>query len=93
MRRFCRSQLVDVSGGRGCSPGSQTFERRSSPTFGVMVDYVDPSVDAGLGAVMAVKAGLFRADRLDALVELAQRMSQLTAPSRSTPPAGSAAAS
>ena len=43
---------------------------------------MDRDVDAGLGAVMALRARLIREDRLDDLVTLAERTVALDAPSR-----------
>ncbi len=45
-----------------------------------MLDYVDPAVDASLGAVMAVRAALVRADRLDDLMALTRRTTDIRAP-------------
>lgn len=82
MSRFFRAQLVGrLIGGRFLT-WTPTFRAEVFAAIrGVLLDYVDPSVDRSLGAVMALRAALVRADRLDDLLALAHRTSDLVAPS------------
>jgi len=83
MRRFFRAQLIGrLAGGRFLTWTPDFRAEVFAAIRGVLVDYVDPSVDGSLGAVMALRAALIRADRLDDLLALAQRTSDLIAPSR-----------
>jgi glycosyltransferase involved in cell wall biosynthesis len=83
MRRFFRAQLIGrLTGGRFLTWTPDFRAEVFAAIRGVLIDYVDPSVDSSLGAVMALRAALIRADRLDDLLALARRTSDLIAPSR-----------
>ncbi len=85
MRRFCRVEIL---------------ARLSEPTFleqdeayrrdlfaaarAVLVDLMDPDVEAGLGGVRRLRAHLVRDGRIDELSELASRASRLRAACRVT---------
>jgi glycosyltransferase involved in cell wall biosynthesis len=82
MARFFRAQLVGrLAGGRFLTWTPEFRADVYANIRGVLVDYVDPRVDASLGAVMALRASLIRKDRLDDLVALARRTSDIVAPS------------
>ena len=83
MGRFLRAQLVGrLAGGRFVTWTPEFRADVFANIRRVIVDYVDPDVDAGLGAIMALRMRLIREDRLADLVTLAERTSELVAASR-----------
>jgi hypothetical protein len=83
MRRFLRAQLVGrLAGGMFLTWTPEFRATVFTNIRGVIVDYVDPEVDASLGAMMALRMRLIREDRLADLVTLAERTSELVASSR-----------
>ena len=83
MRRFLRAQLVGrLAGGPFLTWPPDHRATVFAIIRDVIVDYVDPGVDASLGAITALRMRLIREDRPADLLTLAERTSELMAPSQ-----------